>query len=819
MRYLYASFIALIVCALSLNAQTQRHVVSGVVVDSTTGEPIPGTSIRIEGTNSGTYARSGGRFRLPISSESAQLRVRSVGYHERLLRVRASDTNVRIALSSASVALSGVKVVADITPEEVIRRAIQRKQENASRIQTLISTTYSKMKFSLDMGGLDGKKGPDNSITETFSRIYDRRGDAPKKHVRILQRRQTANIRAGDNMAVFDDFFDFTEDEVVIIRTRLVTPLGKNALSEYRFTEVGKKLMGNQMVYELAFEPRSRLFPGFEGVLTIVEGTYQVIAANFRPTDETAFPFLKGLTYEQRYDRVSDSIWVPTFQNVSARAKVAVVKGLVEISADVAAQTYVTDVEVNVPIADSLLSPPVVAKAGTSVESESSTVTIESNRTTVTVDSLADSTRSEYWEQHAFAEPTEEERTIYAQQDSVAKAGGAPVRSGSNERRRGSSSIIRVAYGDGWSVGVDPMIDRSAITGMLYGGTVNIEAGRFDVALKAGFGQQGTQVGSAEARFEAVRSKSLRLGVFGSVMSDVATIQGSRTILRRLDFLHLSNLLYTDNFDFFRKDGYELGFTLKTENVQLAMSGEHARHVNMPVVENVDRTVIKADPGDYQMLSVAATLWQPNVGQLILGDPSPITLRVNGLLGRETQTNIGFWSADVAVDARIPTFSTGYVPMELDVTVHGGIQSTAGPIQTRFSVARRFPFLGSKLDFSTVGINNFAGTEFLSVVSEHNFSDLWWRAIGLPTFTFGRGVDIIGRFAAINVTQRATAVVSGLVYDSTPGVYMEAGFAVGRIPTFVSDLFWLRFDAMWPVGPLSNRGSFGWAITLSSPLL
>lgn len=94
-----------------------------------------------------------------------------------------------------------------------------------------------------------------------------------------------------------------------------------------------------------------------------------------------------------------------------------------------------------------------------------------------------------------------------------------------------------------------------------------------------------------------------------------------------------------------------------------------------------------------------------------------------------------------------------------------------------------------------------------------------WRLVGLPTFSSGRGVDFIGRFGAMNTTQRAQPVVAGLVFDSTPGVYMEAGFAIGRIPTFISDLFFLRFDAMWPVGPLSPRGSFGWAITLSSPLL
>jgi hypothetical protein len=47
---------------------------------------------------------------------------------------------------------------------------------------------------------------------------------------------------------------------------------------------------------------------------------------------------------------------------------------------------------------------------------------------------------------------------------------------------------------------------------------------------------------------------------------------------------------------------------------------------------------------------------------------------------------------------------------------------------------------------------------------------------------------------------------------------MEAGFGLARIPTFISDFLLLRVDARWPVGPLMNRGGFGWILSLSSPL-
>ncbi|MCX6140546.1 MAG: DUF5686 family protein [Candidatus Kapabacteria bacterium] len=820
MKYLLFATILQFISYPTHAQQLGTRVISGIVVDSATREPIAGASLRVEGTTTGTYTRKGGRFRLPLPSNATTLRVRSVGYWERVLVLDPSQAAITVALRGADVSLSGVKVVGDITPEGIISRAIERKVENAERITSIVSTTYSKMKVNIDLGGLDPEgKGPTNSITETFSKIYDRRSPDPKKHVRILQRRQTANVSAQDNLAVFDDFFDFTENEVTLIKTTMVTPLGKDALDEYRYTLLSKKPLGDQMVYELAFEPKARVFPGFEGTLTIVEGTYQVVAAKFSPTDETSFPFLKDLTYEQRYEKVNDSIWAPTYQNVTASAKIRIIAGLMEITADVAAQTYVTDVSINVPIDDSLLTPPTSNKPSSTTEAGGATVRIEKPNSTITVDPAADSTKPEFWEVHAFAEPSDEERRIYQQQDSVKKGGGGTKdTTGGRQSGRSTSALNLITVG-GLNVGVDPMLNRSSITGMIYGGTINLTWSPIRLSVGGGFGDKDTKIGSVDLEIDAIKNDDVRVKLFGSVMSSLATVQESRTIVKRLDFLHLSNLLYTDYSDYFRRDGWEAGASIKTDDVNIALSGSWTRHTNMPLVETVNRVSVPATAGDYQMLQLSGTFLEPGIVESFLGNASPVTMRINGLLGRESFSNVGFWSVDVAVDARIPTFVTGYVPMELDVTLSAGIQSTQTPTQGRFVTLRRFPILGSTKDLTTPTINTFAGTEYLSVVSEHNFSDMWWRLIGLPTFSSGRGVDLIARFAAVNVTQRARPVVPGQVFDSTPGVYMEAGFAVGRIPTFISDLFWLRFDAMWPVGPLSPRGSFGWAITLSSPLL
>ena len=138
------------------------------------------------------------------------------------------------------------------------------------------------------------------------------------------------------------------------------------------------------------------------------------------------------------------------------------------------------------------------------------------------------------------------------------------------------------------------------------------------------------------------------------------------------------------------------------------------------------------------------------------------------------------------------------------------------PRQFQYSLLQRYIVFGSHVKPATVPINAFGGTSYVHAHIEHNFTDIWWRAIGIPGISNGRGVDLIGVFDISRTWQDAAPVVPGQVWDATGDWYMEAGFAVARIPTFVSDLFFLRFDGMWPIGGLQNRGSFGWSITLSS---
>lgn len=805
-------FLALLITAVPL--LTQTTVWTGTVRDAETGQGLAGASIRVVGSNRGTYARAAGTFRIPLATASYDLLVRSIGYEERRVRVTPADTTVDVALQPSPIVGKAVVVTANIDPEEIIRRAVQRKEANAKRITTLASTIYSKIRSSTVVSGV-GTNTDEGTITETYAMVYEQRQPEKVKHTVLVNRRQTKNMRASANTNVFDEFYDFMDDEIVILNTKLVTPLSSNALKEYKFTLNDRRRLGDIIVYDLSFEPRSRLFPGFEGRLHIAEGTYQVVEAEFAPTEQTSIPFVRGFRVIQKLERVEDSLWVPMYQRIQGRAGVAIVKGLAEFDMSFQGESFVTNVVVNQPIADSLLRPKHVLPVDSLRDHSSDSVPTSfqmSKTETMTLAPKVDSTSAAFWADSSLAELSEEELSVYAKADTA-----KPRRSSSNDDGPQGFGLINLNIGPvGFSV--LPEVNRTAITGWLFGAEVVTSFSTLSLSTSANFGEQETKGGTATLRWRPSSYGDVTVSALASVYSRFATVQSPRSVLARFDNFNLSNLLYAGQFDFYRRDGFEVGANVQMGRFALALVAAESRHIVMPVIDAPNRAILVPEAGAYRTVTASLGIGVPNILDAFMGTGWPVHGTLSFEHGWRTDVLATFTSVSLTAESSIPTIATGYVPMTLDLKGAAGIASASTPVQFQFNAMRRFYFMGSPLDMFTVPVNAFGGTRFLHLHAEHNFSDLWWRVLGLPTFN-NRGPDLICAYSIAHYEQRGTLPFER-GYGSTPRWYSEAGFGVGRIPTFFSDIFFLRVDLRWPVGPFAAPiGKFGWSIGFSSPLL
>jgi TonB-linked SusC/RagA family outer membrane protein len=99
-----------------LHAAAQSRTVSGTVTDAKDGSPLPGATIRIKNTSTGTVTDAAGWFTIKVASDAAKLQVSSTGYLLKEVST-AGNGELKIALSGDERALSEIVVVGYGTQE------------------------------------------------------------------------------------------------------------------------------------------------------------------------------------------------------------------------------------------------------------------------------------------------------------------------------------------------------------------------------------------------------------------------------------------------------------------------------------------------------------------------------------------------------------------------------------------------------------------------------------------------------------------------------------------------------------------------------
>lgn len=90
-----------------------QQSVSGVIVESVSGQPLAGAQVVVTGTQLRAIADEAGRFRLVgVTGPTVTLRVTMLGYTPIARAVQVDDPNIRIELERAAVGLEGVIITA-----------------------------------------------------------------------------------------------------------------------------------------------------------------------------------------------------------------------------------------------------------------------------------------------------------------------------------------------------------------------------------------------------------------------------------------------------------------------------------------------------------------------------------------------------------------------------------------------------------------------------------------------------------------------------------------------------------------------------------
>ncbi|MCL2039777.1 MAG: DUF5686 and carboxypeptidase regulatory-like domain-containing protein [Bacteroidetes bacterium] len=971
------------------NLVIAQSVIEGVVIDKQTNKPIPAATIRIEGSNKGTICGNDGSFRLPKGYffNKSDVRITSIGYHTKIVSLDLREDKVTIYLEQNPVELNAAVVVGEIEVNEIIRRAIKKKDENRKKYNTMQGLLYSK--FTLDMSkfsqgtlGMDanktyktkvivkpinletfyvsrkhydddsteitvntntefkvdvnGKKisndtlitskhrkdknktyktkvtvlpinedtfylatrsrGQDSSeltvytnkefeidvngqkvssdtliiskhkgafgadflegmIYETFSEKYVDLEKGLDKTI-IVNRRQTANVPKQLNTMVLEQFVDFSQDEIEFIDAKIVTPLHKNALTHYKFKLLERKLFEDKYVYVIEVIPNTKVYPCFEGTISIIEGTYQLIEAKLKPSPHTKIHLIDNIEWLEKFENVGNDIWFPTYMENKATLKMKVFPGIPQIEIDWTTTSIFSDVILDQPLPDYVYNDSIIYVDDIPTNFYKSNKMYDSDGNiiqNIDIHPEADSTKEEYWEDNSLIILTEKEQEMYVKIDTAAKELGAEeIYSKMNfDSIMANSTSMYSMSKNKFSFNWFPMYRYNRVEDYLGGIMADVSipytnisgAGGYSTGQYRWFGNAKLELGNnfgnklkigslfSFSKMMPIISKKPSFFISAEIFSNVRSF-GSSFANTDPDIDMLGSgvldmwIAKKDYYDYYNTDGWNTQLNFNYKKLKLNAIYENRRDfvLNNSTYKgywsSTDFSKFRVNPhcetGEFQIIKLSSTFGRDITS---MSESFQYKFNLNYLYGIRASDKSNFSQVYGTAAIQFPIFETGYGNILMLLSAAGGFSDNNTPVQNLF-VIEQTSFISNLFTptdntFITAYENYLGGTEFYSYSARLNLRDWWWRLLRLPKIK-GRGLELSFAGIAGKFFNKGTTELSNLYHSTEKDYYTEAGFRIGRIPIPKTDFIYWSWETRFGIGKYA-KGSYGFLLNFQFP--
>lgn len=310
-------FVALVLFALAAPLGAQEARVTGTVSDAVTGRPLRLAIVRAAPAGTSQLTDDRGRFQLRLAPGRWILEVRQIGYAPRsdTLDVTGTDLLHDVAMTPKPYELSAITVNGDDEAARIIRRAIQRKRDLLAAVRDYHFD--AAVKFTVrDLGKPADSAASVLVLTESRVAAHWERPDRFQE--RIVARRQSANMEAGNNLISVGEFLNFNRDRIELAQYQLVSPIADDALEHYRYRIVDTLRQDGRVAIRLAIEPRRDASPLFTGMVDIADSTWQVLQMDVGVNRATRLDLVENLRYRQHLADQGDDRWMPDEVGFSA---------------------------------------------------------------------------------------------------------------------------------------------------------------------------------------------------------------------------------------------------------------------------------------------------------------------------------------------------------------------------------------------------------------------------------------------------------------------------------------------------------------------
>ena len=354
MKRLFIVFCLSIVAFVSINAQ-----ITGEIVDKD-GYAISYASAMYKGHHIATASDMNGAFTIE-RHEGWTLTISSVGFRSQTIKIDASTPiHLKVVLKEDSKSLNEVIVKSkrarysrkDNPAVALMRRVIAAKSK--THLDNHDYYQFNKyQKITLSMNDLQPKDletgmfkksswlldqietSPYNnklilplSVDETVTQHVYRKNPKTEREIVMGQKTEGINkvIQTGEILnTLLKDIFtdvDIYDDYVRLLQYPFTSPIGKTAISFYRYYIQDTVYVDRDLCYHINFIPNNQQDFGFRGDLYVLaDSTLHVKKCTMTIPARSDVNFVENMKIEQEYTRLPDGDWVLTKDDMFAELK------------------------------------------------------------------------------------------------------------------------------------------------------------------------------------------------------------------------------------------------------------------------------------------------------------------------------------------------------------------------------------------------------------------------------------------------------------------------------------------------------------------
>ena len=296
-----------LLCTISLYAQSNQ-VISGIIIDQQSKQPLPYANIQILDTFKGTTSNIEGEFEILLDSSSQSLEFSYIGFETKIVKADFFKESIFIELSPKPIAGQVITVYAYNWVERFILKAIENKKYFRKKLLYYKALAYSKTSFnSVDSNKLF-------AMIEALSNIYYQAPDTYKETVINLQMPPYMKNIPYQALAINQNV-DINNERIKVQKFSIISPLNNTALEYYDYKLTEQFFSGTDTVVKISVIPKRSNRALVSGSLFFKKHTYQIIKADLKGNNSVHDGIADSLILFLKYR--SDSVFsLPSFTKI-----------------------------------------------------------------------------------------------------------------------------------------------------------------------------------------------------------------------------------------------------------------------------------------------------------------------------------------------------------------------------------------------------------------------------------------------------------------------------------------------------------------------